>query len=90
MQLYFAEAEISQQLALFLAIEVPEVYFNYLGEHKFKRCTAEELVLVNYKFNVNKNINIKFDTLYDTLFQLQCPEWNIDPLSLVNKPDKTR
>ena len=87
-QLYFAEGEISQQLALFLAIEVPEIYFSYLGEHKFKRCSAEEIGTRKLQIQRQQEYQHKFDTLYNTLLQLQAPEWKIDPLNLVNKPDK--
>jgi exoribonuclease-2 len=87
-QLYFSEDSLVHQLGLFLAISEPAIYFSYLGEHQFKRCSPEEVTERKIQIQRQQEYQAKFDALYATLYGLQQPEWNIDPLSLINKPDK--
>lgn len=87
-ELYFGEQNLVNQLTLFLAISDPAVYFNYLGEHKFKRCGHEEVTMRQMQIKKQQEYQAKFDALYATLFTLAKPEWTIDPLMLINKPDK--
>lgn len=87
--LNFNNHEIKSKLALFLAICEPAIYFSYNHENKqFKRHTAEEIAQRKLQIAKQLEYQQKFDAIYNALLQSQLPEWNIDPISLINKPDK--
>lgn len=86
--LYFGTTELTQKLALFLAINDPAIYFSYLGEHNFKRCGSEEIAMRQLQIQRQQEYQAKFDALYEQLYNLQQPDWKIDPLNLISKPDK--
>lgn len=86
--LYFGSNELTQKLALLLAISEPAIYFSSLGEQNFKRCGSEEIAMRQLQIQRQQEYQAKFDALYEQLFNLQQPDWKIDPLNLINKPDK--
>ena len=86
--LYFGSHELIQKLALLLAISEPAIYFSALGEQNFKRCGSEEIAMRQLQIQRQQEYQAKFDALYEQLYNLQKPDWKIDPINLINKPDK--
>lgn len=86
--LYFGETNTINELAIFLAASDPEIFFKYEENKAFKRCGLEEVNLRKLQVKKQKEYQAKFEQLYNQLFNLAKPDWNIDPHELINKPDK--
>lgn len=88
-ELYFNNTELVNQVALFIALTSPEIYFVYnQKEKKLKRCNQEEINQHKLQIAKQKEYQEKFERIYNKLINKEQPEWQIDPLGLLNKPDK--
>ncbi len=88
-ELYYNQnEEIAPKLALFLKLVSPEVCFSYQGQGIFKRNNAQEITTKKYQLERQAEYQRQFDEIYNKLINLERPNWTIDPLTLVNKPDK--
>lgn len=88
-ELYFSDSSLAHKIALFIALTSPEIYFVYnQKEKKLKRCNQEEINQHKLQIAKQKEYQEKFDSIYNKLINKEQPEWQIDPLSLLNKPDK--
>lgn len=88
-ELYFSDSSLAHKIALFIALTSPEIYFVYNPkEKKLKRCNQEEINQHKLQIAKQKEYQEKFDRIYNKLINKEQPDWQIDPLSLLNKPDK--
>jgi exoribonuclease-2 len=88
-ELYFSDSSLAHKIALFITLTSPEIYFVYnQKEKKLKRCNQEEINQHKLQIAKQKEYQEKFDRIYNKLINKEQPEWQIDPLSLLNKPDK--
>lgn len=88
-ELYFSDSSLAHKIALFITLTSPEIYFVYnQKEKKLKRCNQEEINQHKLQIAKQKEYQEKFDRIYNKLINKEQPDWQIDPLSLLNKPDK--
>lgn len=88
-ELYFSDSSLAYKIALFITLTSPEIYFVYnQKEKKLKRCNQEEINQHKLQIAKQKEYQEKFDRIYNKLINKEQPDWQIDPLSLLNKPDK--
>lgn len=64
------------------------VYFNYQGQEQFKRNNENEIRERKLLFKQQQENETRAIKLYQQLINLEKPDWSIDPLTLINKPDK--
>lgn len=86
-ELYFANTDDINMVAMFIAICEPAIYFSYT-ESKIKRHSSEEIVERKTQLAKQLEYQNKFNAIYNNLINLQKPDWNIDPLLFITKPDK--
>ena len=85
--LYFGNQDIVNKVGLFFAMCEPSIYFSYV-DSQLKLHKAEEVTERKIQIAKQQAYSIKFDSVYNALIKFQQPEWDIDPLALINKPDK--
>lgn len=88
-ELYFANNEINSLLGLFLATCEPAIFFSYQHSEKLlKRHSSEEITERKVQYQRQQEYQQKFNAIYDSLLKLEQPNWEINPLMMLHKPDK--
>lgn len=87
-ELYFGNQHLDSLLGLFLSICEPSIYFSYTIERELKRLSREEINERKVQIKRQQEYQAKFNSIYESLMLLKQPEWSINPLTLINKPDK--
>lgn len=85
--LYFSSTSVDNMVSLFISICDPAIFFSYI-DNKLKRHSREEITERQTQLKKQIEYQNKFNTIYDALINLKKPEWQIDPLLFINKPDK--
>lgn len=85
--LNFGDNSIEHRIGLFFAMCEPSVYFSCVNK-EIKRHKAEEVAECKSQIAKQKAYQEKFDAIYTSLMNLAKPSWDIEPLNLINKPDK--
>lgn len=87
--LYFANHDSTAMLGLFMAICEPAIYFSYQHSDKLlKRHSSEEITERKVQYQRQQEYQQKFNAIYDALMKLEQPNWEINPLMMLHKPDK--
>lgn len=88
-ELNFSNQHLDSKIGLFMALCDPAIYFSYNHDSKeLKRHSLEDITTRKTQLARQIEYQTKFDAIYSALMNLEKPNWSIDPLSLINKPDK--